>query len=322
MGIEKIKNHTTEEFVPDNYFLDWVLLPNQENYRFWSSFVLEYPGKKQQVKEAVFFIKALYVIKPSVSIYRLDNIYSSIKSSASRPLKTGQFLLGIAAVLLLLVSIGGMIYYNIYGTKNILKFEESVVSDQGKVKILLPDGKVSGFDTQHAEIHLIPTGELTVNGDTVTRAVDYAQAERSSLANILIPYGKQSQFIIACGSKIWLNSGSRFSYPLNFSGDIRQVYLSGEVFFDVQTDNSGLFQVITDDINIKVTGTSFNVNSYSEDPTTQAVVLFGKALAGRNRLFGGTFEITPGERLVYNKENDLIEKKNANVELFSSWING
>jgi len=320
MNIEKFNYYTTEEFILDNDFMDWVLHPNLENNRFWSDFIGNYPDKKQQVQEAVFLIKALRVIEPSITHSQLERIFSNIKSSASHSRKIGRFLTGIAAALLLLVSVYGLLYY-MQHKKNTLPFEAmSELPEKGKV--ILPDGQVSEFDTEQTEIQQTITGELTINKDTIFTGDISSKSKKGTMTHVIIPYGKRSEISLSDGSKIWLNSGSRLSYPVNFAAGLRKVYLSGEAFFDINRDDSEPFEVITRDIKIIVSGTKFNVTCYSNDRTTQAVLVSGNITAGKNKRFAGTVDLHPGERIVYDKHNDNIATDKVNVELYSSWING
>ncbi len=73
---------------------------------------------------------------------------------------------------------------------------------------------------------------------------------------------------------------------------------------------------------IKVTGTRFNVTSYSNDVVTQAVLVEGKIEAAKNRLFGRSVELSPGERIVYDRKENKIQKDKVDVELYTSWIDG
>jgi len=112
------------------------------------------------------------------------------------------------------------------------------------------------------------------------------------------------------------------SYPATFDGDSRVVYLMGEAFFEVESDPSKPFHVITGDMKIRVTGTRFNITSYANDPTTQAVLLSGVIDATRNKRFSRSVELQPGERVVYNKQDESMNKDRVDVELYASWVNG
>ncbi len=78
------------------------------------------------------------------------------------------------------------------------------------------------------------------------------------------------------GSKVWLNSNTRISYPNSFSGKTRDVSLSGEAYFEVAKD-SLMPMVITTNKNFKVEvlGTSFNIKSYDNDHKAETTLYNG-----------------------------------------------
>lgn len=87
--------------------------------------------------------------------------------------------------------------------------------------------------------------------------------------------GAKSRLLLPDGSVVWLNSGSRISYPANFTDSLREVELEGEAYFDVAKNSGHPFIVHTRDINIKVLGTVFNVKCYPEDNKTEATLISG-----------------------------------------------
>ena len=314
-------NYTTEDFILDSEFMNWVLHPNMEKDRFWSEFLQKYPEKKEQVKEAVKYIKALLVVEPSVSMTALENIYQNIESSGKQKRISLWRLSKIAAIFLLLVSIGGLIYF-LQDGEEALPFEAASSDQFEKGRVILPDGTVNEFNTEQTDIHQTASGALTINSDTVSLDNFKGTSQTTAMTQVIIPYGKHSEITLADGTKIWLNAGSQLSYPVNFSPHSRDVYLSGEAFFDVKSDPSKPFHVITNDMHIRVTGTRFNVTSYVSDQVTQAVLVSGKIDAKRNKRFARSVELLPGDRLIFDKENDSMEKDRVDVELYSSWING
>ena len=102
------------------------------------------------------------------------------------------------------------------------------------------------------------------------------QADEQHVYNeIIVPIGEKSQIILSDGSHVWINSGSHFKYPVNFSNDKRDVILEGEAYFDVTNRRGTKFVVNTHDVRIEVLGTAFNVKSYPEDKKTQTTVVRG-----------------------------------------------
>lgn len=84
-----------------------------------------------------------------------------------------------------------------------------------------------------------------------------------------------SKITLADGTMVTLNSETQLKYPVFFKGKHREVYLTGEAFFEVKKDAQRPFIIHTDKINIKVLGTSFDVKAYKNDPHTEATLITG-----------------------------------------------
>jgi transmembrane sensor len=321
MNDRKYIAYTTEKFVLDDDFMHWVLHPDEESDRFWEEFLLRYPEKKKEIEEAVYIIRSIRAVEPVVPSRKLKYDRSE-KQTVLKPIsKIGQRLIRIAAVFVLIVTLGGVFYYfRYYREKFPIELVKGELTEKGKV--ILPDGTVSEFETKETRIQQTVMGELTINDDTVLLRGKEVESGEPAMAQVIIPYGKRSEIILADGTKIWLNAGSTLSYPVRFTGNSREVYLSGEAFFEVSTDRSKPFYVITGDLRIKVTGTRFNVTSYNDDIVTQAVLVEGRIEAAKNRLFGRSVELSPGERIVYDRKENKIKKDKVDTELYTSWVNG
>ena len=321
MNDKKYIAYTTEEFVLDDDFMHWVLHPDEESDRFWEEFLLRYPEKKEEVEEAAYIIRSIRAVEPLVPSRELKYDFSK-KQVVQNPMgKIGRRLIRIAAVFVLIVTLGGVFYYfRYYREKFPIELVKGELTEKGKV--ILPDGTISEFETKETRIQQTVMGELTINDDTVLLRGKEVESGEPAMAQVIIPYGKRSEIILADGTKIWLNAGSTLSYPVRFTGNSREVYLSGEAFFEVSTDRSKPFYVITGDLRIKVTGTRFNVTSYNNDIVTQAVLVEGRIEAAKNRLFGRSVELSPGERIVYDRKENKIKKDKVDTELYTSWVNG
>lgn len=318
MGEEKyIKYTTTEDFILDKEFCSWVLHPDKELNHVWDSFIEEYPEKEIQIMEAAFIIKALQPIEQDVPQQRFDIILQKIRTS-DKTLKLKRYTgMKYAAGIVLLITVGSLIWLSI-GTKNHFNIE-ATNSPVLKGKIILTNGSIREFDTEQTTIKQTPSGNIIINNDTID---NNSKKETSAMNQIIIPYGKRSDVTLADGTHVWLNSGSQLSYPTKFKSDSRDVYLLGEAFFDVKPNPQRPFYVITSDIRIKVLGTCFNVSSYTDDNTIQTVLLKGKVSAGKNQLFCKTIDLVPGERMIYDKNKEILSKDKVDVEFYASWVNG
>ena len=136
--------------------------------------------------------------------------------------------------------------------------------------------------------------------------------------------GMVTQFDLADGTKVWLNSGSSLQFPSGFTAKKRTVRLIGEAYFEVTKNEHQPFQVQTNDVNIEVLGTSFNVVSYKNESRSEVVLVEGKVkLLSTNSNDEDVIEtMIPGQRSIYSQESKQIKNENVSVEKYIAWKNG
>ena len=112
-------------------------------------------------------------------------------------------------------------------------------------------------------------------------------------------YGEKSKLILADGTVVWLNAGSSLQYAGNFNSKNREVFLTGEAYFEVTKQSDGTpFVVKTDQYSVLVKGTKFNVSSYPEDISAKTTLLEGSI----DILYKGRhIPVAPGELLSLDK---------------------
>jgi len=115
------------------------------------------------------------------------------------------------------------------------------------------------------------------------------------------------------GSKVKLNHSSKLTYPEHFSGDVREVTLTGEAFFNVTKNPEKPFIIKTTGASIKVLGTSFNVYAYNESSTVEVIVKTGRVelheQVTSDQSKGEKVLLIPGEKGIFNKRNRTIAKE-------------
>lgn len=90
-------------------------------------------------------------------------------------------------------------------------------------------------------------------------------SEDSELNTLIVPPGQRINLILSDNTNLWLNANTKFSYPAKFSKKNRTVFLDGEAYFEVSENEKKPFIVKTKQGDVVVTGTNFNVESYSEN---------------------------------------------------------
>ena len=131
--------------------------------------------------------------------------------------------------------------------------------------------------------------------------------------------GESTQIVLADNTKVTLNGSSTIVYPSSFSKECRQIYFSGEAYFDVQADPGHPFDIVTNDARIKVHGTKFNLKSYSDDNVLSVGLDEGSVqFTGES---GAVVDMVPGDNLSYDKETGVLRKEYS-VESAGLWRKG
>ena len=92
---------------------------------------------------------------------------------------------------------------------------------------------------------------------------------------ILSTSEKRQEFTLPDGSQVTLNQHSKLTYPKDFTNTSRMVNLIGEAFFQVEPQTGSTFVINTNDLEIAVLGTSFNVQAYDHSKAIEVVVQTG-----------------------------------------------
>lgn len=115
--------------------------------------------------------------------------------------------------------------------------------------------------------------------------------------------GSKSKIQLPDGTEVWLNADSKITYNENFQGDIREVHLSGEAFFDVVRNEKKPFIIHTDVIDIKVLGTAFNVRSYANEKNTETSLIRGSVEITLRNNPDKKFMLKPDDKLIVQNED-------------------
>src|SRR6185312_3634592 len=101
-------------------------------------------------------------------------------------------------------------------------------------------------------------------------------AEFGPLFNTLTtPKGRQYQFTLPDGTRVWLNAASSITYPTEFCGKDRTVTITGEACLEIAKDPSRPFNIRTNTMDVEVLGASVDVNAYSDEGVIKTTPLEG-----------------------------------------------
>ncbi|MGX5821027.1 FecR family protein [Chitinophaga lutea] len=132
------------------------------------------------------------------------------------------------------------------------------------------------------------------------------------------PRGGKYRLTLSDGTTVWLNAASSIRFPAQFDNRERRVRITGEAYFDVAQNASAPFIVEVDDrADIRVLGTQFNVNAYTDEPTIITTLVSGKVqcLSGSS-----STTLVPAQRAVI--AGGRIDVQLADVEASTGWKDG
>lgn len=146
--------------------------------------------------------------------------------------------------------------------------------------------------------------------------------ECNKLNSIYVPQGQRAEVTLQDGTTVWLNAGSRLTYPAQFVGDERKVHLEGEGFFKVAKNRHFPFVVETQKLMMKVLGTQFDVCCYPGQEVQKASLYEGRIqvyLPHQDAESGVILK--PQQRILLKQNRLFVEQMNAQ-DATSSWKNG
>ncbi|MBO9618819.1 MAG: FecR family protein [Niabella sp.] len=123
--------------------------------------------------------------------------------------------------------------------------------------------------------------------------------------------GTKSSITLPDGTVVRINKNTKLTYPKTYGTDLREVSLDGEAFFDVKRDEEHPFVVHTNNFDVRVLGTAFNVRAYAKDARTETTLIRGAVqvlLKGRNNKI---INLRPNEKLVLNNESNTVQGNKA-----------
>lgn len=193
-----------------------------------------------------------------------------------------------------------------------------------QAQLTLPDGSI--IDVDKKEVNVVvdgvqvkyKKGVLSYQPTVTTQYEEESTEEKPVKSNeLVIPRGGENTVILADGTTVHLNAGSKLTYPVRFAGKRRVVALEGEAYFDVVKDETRPFIVQTHLGEVTVLGTAFNINAYT-DASVYTTLVHGKVQFSSSSI--GTIILSPGEQAVVSANGS--EKRMVDLDEYVGWVDG
>ncbi len=201
------------------------------------------------------------------------------------------------------------------------KVKEQVKPGGNKATLILADGAVISLDDVKNG-NIAQQGSAKVdkagNGELVYRTVEGKPAEM--LFNTLTtPRGGQFKLVLPDGSGVWLNAASSVKYPTAFTGTERRIEISGEAYFEVAHDAAKPFIVSVNGMEVRVLGTHFNINAYTDEASIKTSLLEGSVQLAKT---GGSVTLVPGQQAQLALAGTLKVVNDVDMDEVVAWKNG
>lgn len=191
--------------------------------------------------------------------------------------------------------------------------------EKDKVYLTLEDGTQINLSQDHYGV-LATQGKSELVKDKEGNLI-YHQSSNEDFNKkntLTTPVGKVFSLVLSDGTKVWLNSLSKITYPVAFNQQERKVELVGEAYFEVAKDAQRPFYVLNGKAEIKVLGTHFNVNAYPDESKSAVTLLEGSIMFIKDN---NSLILKPGKQIQFS-QNDTDEKLiNANIDEVMAWKN-
>ncbi|QEC40309.1 FecR family protein [Pseudobacter ginsenosidimutans] len=233
----------------------------------------------------------------------------------------------IAASFVIVVSGGVYLYFNmtrnndpvVAGKKQDL-LQQDILPPEGTAILTLADGRKVALDGKQNPA-LANQGGSSISNESDGLVYKQGEAAKEVLNTVTTPRGVMFSVTMADGTRAWLNTASSIRYPAAFTGSERRVTITGEVYFDVAKDAKRPFIVMADNSEIRVLGTQFNVNAYSNEPSVRTTLVTGKVEVGMPAI-NDKAVLKPGQQARAQRGDAALALiKNADLEEVTGWRN-
>lgn len=306
-------------FLNDKQFIRWQLAPDEQLENYWADFIIQNPQFEKEINKAIRYLKTTGLNKSSLTQqekeHLLERIIATIKANRAKARKRvfiSMIGVSIAAMLVLVFSLN--LFLDNSKQSTLTNIDEKIVGNELESQDiqLISNSKTISFQ-ENIDITVTADGEAHVKDNESTHNINVDQV---ALNKLVVPFGKRAALTLADGSRVWLNAGSILEFPAQFKGKSRDIHLaSGEMYIEVSKDRNNPFYVHTNNFDVKVYGTAFNLTAYSDAP--QAVVLVEGSVSLKSPNHNEVF-ISHNERALFSDQGSFTTQT-VNVDHYIGW---
>ena len=311
------------DFLKNRKFIEFMLYSTDELKEYWEKYINEHPDAKESFMLAQMHFADIKFMSYKIPQDKKDETIlglelESLHQIRKRKIKT---FYGYAAAAVLGILLASTFFYNYYkvSPSQTNEMESYIVGNELESKDiqLITNNKTSIFK-ENIDISVTDDGRAKVK--TNNNSDENIDVDNLSLNKLIVPFGKRSKLTLADGTRVWLNSGTVLEFPSKFKKDSRDIFLaSGEIFIEAAIDKTKPLYVHTNEFDVKVYGTSFNISAY-EDFSPYVVLVEGSVSLKTPEMNEERF-ITPSQQAILRSDGHF-DTAVIDVDKYVSWRNG
>lgn len=272
------------------------------------------------------FIKVNYAIDTSLNTFDSTEVRKQISERIQKENNVfykRRFSSYYKYAAIIILALGGFYFYN--NSHSIIDKPNIIVPRVDEIVLQFGNGSSENIDTSENKNVTDKNGNVIGKQEKNRLVYTKALAEGDLVYNTLkIPYGKKFEVQLSDGTIVHLNSGTSLKYPVQFlRNKSREVYLTGEAYFEVSKDKAHPFTVKTPEVNVEVLGTKFNLDSYSDNMQTDVVLVEGKVSLYKNqKTKQNQTYLKPGYKGSKEKGQTQFKTEQVNTDYYTAWVKG
>ncbi|MBE8719815.1 FecR family protein [Sphingobacterium pedocola] len=236
----------------------------------------------------------------------------------SRPIRRFPYTRTVAAAVLAITLLGLGTFFFLKKTEKqvvelVSKYGGDVLPGEQRATITLADGTRIALKEDKEGIQVADNRANYADGTGIT-------LQPSSYATLATPNGGSYKITLPDGTVAWLNAASSLRYPTSFTGSRREVDLTGEAYFEVESDPVKPFVVRSEGQEVSVLGTEFNVNTYGGKSLEVTTLIQGR-VSVKNTMSQQTQDLTPGQQAVVTGGKTSVQHIDDAVD-YAAWKDG
>ncbi len=328
--MDKYLKYSFEELLEDRALIAYIL--RGEKTEQWEIFIEKHPEIRSRICKVEEIISLFKDTQEKLGCDEVLEVWNEIndfnikyKMRSRRLYRTKIF--SVAASVILIISLGTATFFFTANQPSDYEFSDSRIFAED-TKLVLSGGEQISIN-EESTISINNNEQIIVN-EQLVNIKDKTPTERAENAmnEVIVPYGKRSELLLADGTRVWINAGSKLAFPICFKGKSREVFLQGEACFEVAKNTDMPFIVNVKNLDIKVLGTRFNVSAYEEEENIETILVEGSVQLLKQKTLGigsKAIILEPFQKAVFRKQDENIEvakAKASDVYAYLAWTEG